>query len=56
MTIINCELDIRNKRCSECMRPLCQRRFINNNKWEDINIPEIYNTITEYEMHGLYLG
>lgn len=53
---MNCDLEFRNKRCEECIRPLCQRDYTNKNnnskKWKEINNP----IINEYRMHDLYIG
>lgn len=43
----------REKRCSECIRPICQRKLIPPHKWEqDISLP----LINPYEMHDLFSG
>lgn len=41
------------KRCSECIRPMCQRKLVSPHKWEqDISLP----LINEYSMHDLVIG
>ena len=46
-----CEL-VRNKRCEECIRPLCQRSLSQLDKWDDISLP----IVNEYKMIDLFLG
>lgn len=48
----NCDLNIINKRCEECIRPLCQRKLRSTYKWEEVSLP----IINEYKMHELCLG
>ncbi len=47
---MDCEIG-RNKRCEECIRPVCQRQFKISYRWDQVGDP-----MNPYGMHDLFVG